>query len=138
MLGFAIQPVLFTKIIHGNFYQIWRELDFSQLLQTWMTIISGLLEEDGVNICANYIHMCLIDASSRVATNHYDDLDLFTFLFSNRMLLDKWKLRFWIKYILTILRSFWSISASVSSNFSKMKTDPSHPDDELQLKTRHQ
>ena len=37
--------------------------------------------------------MCLIDASSRVATNHHDDLDLFTFLFSNRMLLDKWKLR---------------------------------------------
>ena len=33
--------------------------------------------------------MCLIDASSRVATNHHDDLDLFTFLFSNRMLLDK-------------------------------------------------
>ena len=34
-------------------------------------------------------NMCLIDASSRVATNHHDDLDLFTFLFSNRMLLDK-------------------------------------------------
>ena len=33
--------------------------------------------------------MCLIDASSRVATNHHDDLDLFTFFFSNRMLLDK-------------------------------------------------
>ena len=33
--------------------------------------------------------MCLIDASSRVATNHHDDLDLFPFLFSNRMLLDK-------------------------------------------------
>ena len=33
--------------------------------------------------------MCLIDASSRVATNHHDDLDLFTFLFSNRMLLGK-------------------------------------------------
>ena len=39
--------------------------------------------------------MCLIDASSRVATNHHDDLDMFTFkfenknafLFSNRMLL---------------------------------------------------
>ena len=33
--------------------------------------------------------MCLIDASSRVATNHHNDLDLFTSLFSNRMLLDK-------------------------------------------------
>ena len=33
--------------------------------------------------------MCVIDASSRVATNHHDDLNLFTFLFSNRMLLDK-------------------------------------------------
>ena len=37
--------------------------------------------------------ICLIDASSRVATHHLDDLDLFTFLFSIRMLLDKWKLR---------------------------------------------
>ena len=33
--------------------------------------------------------MCLIDASSRVATHHHDDFDLFTFLFSIRMLLDK-------------------------------------------------
>ena len=33
--------------------------------------------------------MCLIDASPRVATHHLDDLDLFTFLFSIRMLLDK-------------------------------------------------
>jgi hypothetical protein len=33
--------------------------------------------------------MCLIDASSRVATNHHDDFDLFIFLFSGRVLLDK-------------------------------------------------
>ena len=33
--------------------------------------------------------MCLIDASSRVESNHHDELDLFTFLFPNRMLLDK-------------------------------------------------
>ena len=38
---------------------------------------------------SNVLIMCLIDASSRVATNHHDDLDLFTFLFSNRMILDK-------------------------------------------------
>ena len=32
--------------------------------------------------------ICHFDSSSRVATHHHDDLDLFTFLFSIKMLLE--------------------------------------------------
>ena len=33
--------------------------------------------------------ICHFDSSSRLATRHHDELDLFKFLFSIRMLLDK-------------------------------------------------
>ena len=39
---------------------------------------------------------------------------------------------------MTILNNFWLISPSVTINFSKMITNPSHHDDELQVKTRSQ
>ena len=39
---------------------------------------------------------------------------------------------------MTILRNFWLISPSVTINFSKMITNPSHQDDELQVETRSQ
>ena len=43
-----------------------------------------------------------------------------------------------MKYILTILKKIWLITRSVTINFSKMITNPSHHDDELQVETRSQ
>ena len=53
-----------------------------------------------------------------LATHHLVDLDSFPFLFSIKVLLDIWKLRFWIKYI---FRRIWLFSACVSSNTSSEK-----------------
>ena len=41
-----------------------------------------------VNTCNKYLRLW------RLVSSQFDDLDLFTFLFSIRMLLDKWKLKY--------------------------------------------